>query len=63
MTAFSLIPMNRTDRLGSTSSGMPAWCRPTTPWSASPTRIAIIELVKCVRSTGILLQGSTGRRW
>ena len=33
------MPMNRTDRPGSTSSGMPVWCRPMTPWSSSPVRI------------------------
>ena len=35
--------MKRTFRLGSTSSGMPVWWRPITPWSFSPTRIAVIS--------------------
>src|ERR1700734_1200092 len=36
MIASSSTPMNRTDRLGSYSSGMPVWCRPTTPRFAPP---------------------------
>ncbi len=59
MMAFSLMPMNLTERLGSSSSGMPAWCRPMTPWFFSPVRISRIELVRS-SEIGILLQGKMG---
>src|SRR5262249_41899705 len=59
ITAFSLMPMKRTFRLGWYSSGMPVWCRPTTPSSSSPVRIAMIEDV-WPSVIGILLHGKIG---
>src|SRR6266481_7289662 len=59
MIALSLMPMNRTFMPGSYSSGMPTWCRPTTPWSSSPVRIAMmLDVLSSV--IGILLHGNTG---
>ncbi len=59
MIACSLIPMKRTERLGSISSGMPLCRRPMTPWSSSPVRMQMMELVRA-SVTGILLLGKIG---
>jgi hypothetical protein len=59
MTAFSSMPMKRTDSPGWYSSGMPVWCRPMTPRACSPVRSSSTELVLWL-VTGILLHGKIG---
>ena len=59
MIACWSMPMNRTDRLGSYSSGMGVWCSPMTPWSFSPVRMTKMEVVFAA-VTGILSQGKIG---
>src|SRR6478735_1845925 len=53
------MPMKRTERLGSISSGMPDCWSPMTPCSASPVLMQMIDVVRA-SLTGILSHGKIG---